>query len=121
LVCAVSIVVAGLGEQNPSPRHEFEVASIRAGDGGMAPGIQVSGSQVTVSLGLRGLINKAYHAQFIPAGEPALLTAFYIRAKMPEGATKCMIPEMLRSLLEDRFRLATHWCGFRGMKIIIPS
>ncbi len=75
----------------------------------MAPGIQASGSQVTISLGLRALINKPYRAQFISAGEPALLTAFYIRAKMPEGATKYMIPEMLRSLLEDRFRLVTHW------------
>jgi uncharacterized protein (TIGR03435 family) len=109
LVCAVVIAVAGLAEQNPSPRHEFEVASIKAGDGGMAPGIQASGSQVTVSLGLRGLINKAYHAQFSSTAQAVPETTFFIRAKMPEGATKYMIPEMLRSLLEDRFKLAIHW------------
>ncbi len=109
MVCAVVIAVVGLAEQNPSPRREFEVASIRAGDGGMAPGIQASGAQVTISLGLRALINKAYHAQFISGTQPAFQTAFYIRAKMPEGATKYMIPEMLRSLLEDRFGLSAHW------------
>jgi uncharacterized protein (TIGR03435 family) len=113
MVCAVVIAVAGSAVQNPqpasSPRREFEVASIRAGDGGMAPGIRVSGSQVTISLGLRGLITKAYHAQFSSAVEPVAQSAFYIRAKMPEGATKYMIPEMLRSLMEDRFGLVAHW------------
>jgi uncharacterized protein (TIGR03435 family) len=109
LVCAVAIAGMSIAEQNSSPRSEFEVASIRAGDGGMAPGIQASGSQVTISLGLRALINKAYHAQFISGAQPGLLTTFYIRAKMPEGTTKYMIPEMLRSLLEDRFGLSVHW------------
>ena len=106
------LVAANASQSTPatrsSPRLEFEVASIRAGEV-TGPGIQASGSQVTIQLGLGALIKRAYRAQFTSAAQALPLTNFNIRAKMPEGATRYMIPEMLRSLLEDRFRLAAHW------------
>jgi uncharacterized protein (TIGR03435 family) len=38
--------------------------------------------------------------------------AFTIRAKIPEGGSKEQVPEMMQSLLKERFKLATH----RGTK-----
>jgi uncharacterized protein (TIGR03435 family) len=93
-----------------SQRLEFEVASIRTnGDQTARPGVQISGSQVTMNAALPSLIIRAYHARFSSFPHSIPDTAVTIRAKIPDGASAYMIPEMLRSLLEERFKLSVHW------------
>jgi len=40
--------------------------------------------------------------------DPSTVTRFEIVAKVPDGARKDQIPQMLQKLLEDRFKLQTH-------------
>ncbi len=59
---------------------------------------------------LRDLIAIAYKVKPYEIIGPAWLPEdrFDIVAKMPDGASKDDAPQMLKSLLEDRFKLATH-------------
>jgi uncharacterized protein (TIGR03435 family) len=93
----------------------FEVASIKAPAPQSGPGIRVGISQdkgrITMSnVNLRMLLTQAYKIK-----EPQLVapdwmesTRFDIVAKLPEGATKDQVPEMLQTLLADRFKVVIH-------------
>jgi uncharacterized protein (TIGR03435 family) len=59
---------------------------------------------------LKALIATAYKVKPYQINGPAWLASerFDIVAKMPEGASKDDAPEMLKALLEERFKLAAH-------------
>jgi uncharacterized protein (TIGR03435 family) len=103
----------------------FEVASIKP-SGPLDPAAIMSGKahvgmsadQARVDIGnanLMGLICTAYKVKpFQIVGNPEWLNAgmnadrFDILAKLPEGANKDQVPEMLQALLAERFKLTVH-------------
>ena len=110
LACAASFGQAPL---------EFEVASIKP-----SPPLDFAGGKVMVRVGasndgamvnyyrmtLKQLVQNAYRVKdYQVTGAPWMDTvAFDISAKLPEGATKDQAPDMLQSLLKERFKLTFH-------------
>src|SRR5215471_7815402 len=96
----------------------FEVASIKAnnsGDDRAYSSIQPGGRFSAINVTLRDLILGAYRFQFRPSeivGGPGWMTSehFDIEAKAASGsrAADADIPDMLRALLSERFKLAVH-------------
>ena len=109
------INVAAVGQTPPA----FEVASIRpagpleamAASGKMHIGMHIDGARVDIgSLSLSDLITIAYKVKRYQVTGPSWMGVqrFDIMAKMPEGATKEQVPEMLQALLAERFKLTIH-------------
>jgi uncharacterized protein (TIGR03435 family) len=107
--------------QTPPSKLEFEVASIRPAEaldkmvasGKMHVGMQVDGARVDIgAMAIPDLIQIAYKVkrhQLQNAGADGLTAQrFDILAKLPEGANKDQVPDMLQALLEDRFKLKIH-------------
>jgi uncharacterized protein (TIGR03435 family) len=106
--------------QAPKPRLEFEVASVKVAElptpamvasGKLHAGVKVDNARVDIGLtAMLGLLQKAFDVkQYQISGPDWMLTTPYdIVAKMPEGSTKDQMPQMLLSLLEDRFGLKYH-------------
>lgn len=99
----------------PSPKLEFEVASIRpsqsTGPNRVDAGLRMDGSQAHFgSLSIKNLIDRAYRVEPNLISGPDWISSerFDISAKLPEGATTAQIPEMLQSLLAERFGLKIH-------------
>jgi uncharacterized protein (TIGR03435 family) len=100
----------------------FEVASIRPVDpsaalaaleAGKKPhlGTKIDAGRLDMgSMNLMGLICTAYSVRPDEVRGPAWLESqrFDIQATFPAGATEKDVPEMVRHLLEERFRLAAH-------------
>lgn len=103
----------------------FEVASIKPSEpitpamvasGKLHAGMKVDGKRVDIgNFGLMQLICKAYDVKTYQVSGPSWLQAagitgqrFDIVANLPEGATKEQVPQMLQSLLAERFKLAIH-------------
>jgi len=101
--------------QTAAPRPEFEVASIRP-SGPQPPntlgiGLHIDGAQVNCSfLSLRDYIAMAWRLKYYQVSGPDWIanTRFDIAAKLPDGAKRDQVPEMLQALLEDRFHLKFH-------------
>jgi uncharacterized protein (TIGR03435 family) len=98
-----------------APRLEFEVASIKPSAapvaGQVTAGVKVDGAQVHASfLALKDYIQSAYKVKNYQVSGPVWLGSerFEIDAKLPAGATREQVPEMLQSLLADRFELKIH-------------
>src|SRR5262245_612343 len=103
------------------PRPAFEVASIKIARNSGGPPIcfvpctgerlTINGARVDIRyMSLYQLIVRAYRIkQYQPSG-PNWMTSqrFDIAAKMPDGSSKDQIPEMLQTLLAERFKLAIH-------------
>lgn len=99
---------------------EFEVASIKpSGDlaasfaAGKMPhmGMKIDNSQVDIgAFTLTQLISAAYKVKAFQITGPDWMktTRFDIIAKIPDGVSKDQVPEMLRALLEERFKLTVH-------------
>ncbi len=96
---------------------EFEVASIKPAV--TVPGqivatpyhMKVDGARVDIGPApLDILICYAYGVKAYQVSVPAALNKarFDVLAKIPEGASKQQVPEMLQSLLADRFKLVFH-------------
>jgi uncharacterized protein (TIGR03435 family) len=101
--------------QTPPPRAEFEVAAIKPSAppaaGQARAGVQVDGAQVHCSyLSLKDYIRFAYKVKDHQISGPDWLASarFDIAAKLPAGATRDQVPEMLKALLEDRFQVKVH-------------
>ena len=110
----------------PTPRPEFEVASVKQLDQSLLPGqpdlsfvgtsgkpFKISGNRVTVRGTLRGLIADAYDIQdYQISGTPSWAGSllFTITAEAPAGAvpTQDQVRPMLQSLLADRCQLKFH-------------
>lgn len=106
--------------QTPAAPLEFEVASVKpsqpvtpamVASGKIHAGMKVDNARVDIGLmPLLQLITKAFDVkQYQVQGPDFLLTTpFDIVAKMPAGATKEQVPQMLQALLRDRFKLTYH-------------
>ena len=99
----------------------FEVATIKPaapltalGSGGkfmIRMGVSNDGQMVNYNrMSIRSLVRTAYGVKdYQVEGAPWMDTLqFDISAKMPEGATKDQAPEMLKTLLKERFKLSLH-------------
>jgi uncharacterized protein (TIGR03435 family) len=114
LLCAVT-AIATWGQQ-----PAFEVASIRSAAqitpdmiaaGKLHVGMKIDAGRVDIGFAsLRDLVVQAYEVKPFQVADPDWMAAqrFDILAKMPEGATKEQVPAMLRTLLEERFKLVAH-------------
>jgi uncharacterized protein (TIGR03435 family) len=94
---------------------KFEVASVRpsqpTGTERVDIGVHVDGAQVRiVALPMRDYIARAYRMKLYQVTGPDWLTSerFDVNAKLPAGSTPEQIPEMLQSLLEERFQIKLH-------------
>src|SRR5208283_2228918 len=94
---------------SPAPDQATMLAGLIAG---RKPNwVRVDGSRATFNYeSLNDLIAYAYKLQRYEISGPEWLVTdrFDIEARLPDGATKDDVPEMLRALLKERFNLATH-------------
>jgi len=114
---------AALLAQASAPPLAFEVASIKIAppiepmkvmSGQVHIGMSIDAARVDIgSLSLADLIRIAYKVKPYQVVGPEWMSGqrFDIMAKMPEGATKEQVPEMLQSLLAERFKLTVHRDG----------
>jgi uncharacterized protein (TIGR03435 family) len=108
---------AALG-QTALPKPAFEVATIKpalpmaeARRAGIPAGIAVAGLRATYGgLSLLILVVQAYRLRGYQVTAPDWMSTarFDIVAKLPEGSSPDQAPEMLQSLLEERFKLTYH-------------
>lgn len=119
LALAASAVMA-----QPAAAPAFEVASIKPVDmptpaqimsGKIHAGMKIDAARVDIGLtSLQELICKAYDVKPYQVQGPGWLNSqvsaqrFDIIAKMPDGATKEQVPQMLQALLAERFKVAIH-------------
>jgi len=113
-----SLVASAAFGQAPAPRLEFEVASVKPAESLSAStqhvdiGLHIDGAQVRLNyLSLKELIGMAYWVKAHQEVEgPEFITSerFDIAAKLPAGATRDQVPEMLKTLLADRFGVVLH-------------
>ena len=96
-------------------RLEFEVASIRPVSGQIAnvvnAGLHIDGSQARLTyLSLQDYIGMAYRVKNYQILGPDWLASerFDIAGKLPDGGKPEQIPEMLQTLLTDRFQIKMH-------------
>jgi uncharacterized protein (TIGR03435 family) len=98
---------------------ELEVASIKPAQplqsqvaaGKLHVGMTIDGARVDIgSMSLSDLVQTAYKVKPYQVTGPDWMSGarFDVLAKMPEGATKEQVPEMLQALLADRFKLTAH-------------
>jgi len=74
-------------------------------------GVHVDGAQVRiVALPMRDYLARAYRLKLYQVSGPEWLSSerFDVNAKLPSGSTQEQIPEMLQSLLEERFQIKMH-------------
>jgi uncharacterized protein (TIGR03435 family) len=122
---AAILLVFGVAlAQDAKPKLQFEVASIKPAPplnpaaimaGKAKVGMSIDQNRVEIgSLSLGDLIQTAYKMKQHQITlldwmkDPMTVQRFDIVAKMPEGATKEQAPEMLQSLLAERFGLVLH-------------
>jgi uncharacterized protein (TIGR03435 family) len=105
---------AAFGQSAP-PRLEFEVASIKPSDmssqNTVRVGLHIDGAMVRCSFfSLKDYIGMAYNVKEYQITGPDWMAGerFEINAKLPAGATQAQVPEMIQSLLADRFQLKFH-------------
>jgi uncharacterized protein (TIGR03435 family) len=113
-ILLTAIFAGSLLAQAP-PNPKFEVASVRpsqpTGTDRVDIGVHRDGAQMRmVSLPMRDYIARAYRLKLYQVTGPEWLTSerFDVNAKLPEGSTQEQIPEMLQSLLEERFQIKLH-------------
>jgi uncharacterized protein (TIGR03435 family) len=114
-ILAATLVFGQTQAPSPPAKLEFEVASIHLSQSTglyrVDAGLKMDGSQAHFSsLSISNLITLAYRVQANQISGPDWLPQqrFDISAKLPDGATTAQIPEMLQSLLAERFQLKMH-------------
>ena len=118
-LAAAALITAPIRAQN-APAPAFEVATIKpanlpspgqAAAGKMHIGMMIDGARVDIgALSLTDLIRTAYRVKPYQVAGPSWMTTtrFDVMAKIPEGVSKDQVPEMLQSLLAERFGLKIH-------------
>jgi uncharacterized protein (TIGR03435 family) len=98
----------------------FEVASVKKAEplspnavmsGKMKLGMVIDNAQVNIkSMAIAELMRVAYKVKPYQVSGPEWMTAerYTITAKMPAGSTRDQVPEMIASLLAERFKLTFH-------------
>lgn len=116
----LSAIAAAALAQTPAPPPAFEVASIRPApplnpadimQGKVHIGTRIDAGRVDIgALSMKELIHMAWEVKPYQISGPDWISTerFSILAKMPDGATKEQVPAMLKALLQERFKLATH-------------
>jgi uncharacterized protein (TIGR03435 family) len=112
---------AALLAQTPgTPAPAFEVATIKPASlpgpaqvaaGKLHIGMNVDGARVDIgAMSLTDLIRTAYRVKSYQVSGPSWMntTRFDVMAKIPDGAPKDQVPEMLQALLAERFGLKIH-------------
>ncbi len=104
--------VAAYAQTAPGP-VEFEVASVKPAAplaNSVNVGVHVDGAQVHISdFSLQDYIRVAYRVKLYQVTGPDWLSErFNVDAKLPEGATREQVPDMLQSLLASRFEMKMH-------------
>ena len=98
--------------QAPEPRPAYEAASVKINTtgSGSTSSHGTKGQIVITNLTLKTLIERAYSVKPFQVAGPNWMEAvhFDIVAKYPAETKATDRPAMLRTLLEDRFKLATH-------------
>jgi uncharacterized protein (TIGR03435 family) len=96
-------------------KPEFEVASIRPSaplvPGELGIGLHIDGAQVRCKyFSLSDYLGIAYKLKNYQIAGPDWIKSerFDINGKLPEGANREQVPEMLKALLESRFQLKMH-------------
>jgi uncharacterized protein (TIGR03435 family) len=119
-ICAGIVLIFTSAAQNQAP-PAFEVVSIKNGQSpleAMKAGSQTrAGTKIDAaradfaSVVLESLITRAYHIKsFQISGPPDLRARYYdSAAKLPEGSTVDQVPEMLKTMLSERFKMAAHF------------
>ena len=113
LVILLFAAAAAFAQNAPPP--EFEVATIRP-SAPSAPesanvGVRIDGAQVRwESRTFRDYITSGYRVKLYQVSGPDWISSdrFDIAARLPAGSTASQIPEMLRGLLAERFKLKLH-------------
>ena len=117
IVCVLLILLASVAlvAQQPQGALSFEVASIKPSApqpiGMIRIGVSTDGGMARYTgVSLRDLIRSAYRVKDFQIEGPDWMTneRFDIVAKLPDGAKQDQIPEMLQSLLAERFKLSLH-------------
>jgi uncharacterized protein (TIGR03435 family) len=106
--------------QTPAAKLAFEVASIKPDASGRLTPADIASGRIHSfvddqradfgAISLSTLIQMAYGFPDDRITRPAWVAEqrFNIQAKLPEGAKKQQVPEMLQALLAERFKLAVH-------------
>ncbi|HEY1758408.1 MAG TPA: TIGR03435 family protein [Bryobacteraceae bacterium] len=112
-VYAVLFLAVGLAQaptaQSEGPR--FEVVAIRPTPtpAGNEIHFNVNAARVDIrNYSLFGLLTRAFRIDWTQLVAPAYSGAFDIQATLPAGATPEQVPEMLLTMLVERFKLAYH-------------
>lgn len=123
LTCAASVAIGlallapdlGIQAQSAPGKLAFEVASVKTnktGDGRIMMGIAPGGRFTATNIPGRLIVRQAFNVQdFQIVGAPDWLNSerYDVVAKAPEGEfTGEQVRPMLQSLLEERFKLASH-------------
>jgi uncharacterized protein (TIGR03435 family) len=118
-VFVIFALAAGLAAAQPSDL-QFEVATIRqaapvnpqdALTGKLNVGVSVSGKQVSIRyLSIRDMAAAAWEVKPFDVKGPDWIgqQRFDITALLPDGAAEKDMPQLLRSLLRDRFKVVAH-------------
>jgi uncharacterized protein (TIGR03435 family) len=118
---AILLFCASLFAQTPA-KLAFEVASIKPSpplssliteiqSGKLDMGIRIDGSRLDLKfMPLAALLAQAYKLKPYQISGPDWIKTqlFEIHAKLPEGSNKDQIPEMMQTLLAERFNLTFH-------------
>jgi uncharacterized protein (TIGR03435 family) len=114
VILATGLGAATLFAQNAG-RPAFEVASIRPSAGappqGVMVGVRIDGAQFrTTYLTLKDYIGMAYRVKLYQVSGPDWIGAdrFDVAATLPDGALPAQVPDMMQTLLADRFQLSLH-------------
>jgi uncharacterized protein (TIGR03435 family) len=98
-----------------TPRLEFEVSSVKpspqTADPSVQVGLHIDGAQVHFNrISMKDCVRAAFALKLYQVTGPEWMAGerYDIDAKLPEGATRDQVAEMLKSLLIDRFHLKTH-------------
>jgi uncharacterized protein (TIGR03435 family) len=108
----VFVAAGAVLAQTPDARPAFEAASVKLNAGG-ANSSRTDGSKgqiVMLNQTLRRLVERAYNVKPFQVTGPDWMenVRFDVMAKYPPDTKSEDRPAMLRTLLEDRFKLSTH-------------
>jgi uncharacterized protein (TIGR03435 family) len=111
---AIALAASAAFAQSDMPRLEFEVASIKPSPpitDNVKLGLRIDGAQVYITaFSLKDYIRIAYRVKDYQVEGPDWISSerFDIAAKLPPGATRDQVNDMLQSLLADRFKVKFH-------------
>jgi uncharacterized protein (TIGR03435 family) len=118
-LCAAALLAAGILSAQTAPLA-FEVATIKPAPpinpaqvaaGKLHVGMKIDAGRVDIGfLSIADLIRTAYEVKSYQLSGPEWMNTerFDILAKIPEGGTKEQVPAMLKTLLQERFKLTLH-------------